>query len=270
MKLLTFSMFSKSFQIRIVVTNHRFAFHLACISHLEFICISDSQRQHFRTTAWKIGASQSEDRMVWNERVWWNLPSRHGMRVCWMSLDQASSPSCPWYTVTRQLVIWIPRKSTLSRSSLPTSTKTQQVINVTSTGSRNLLQLSSSSVTLFFHWLKAKGNGNGGRLSSCLRVSEVASDWSKPYFSSCCLIRSFVDSLIKLIKNKFASFCNLFCCFAVVPYLGHLVPPDSSRSRSAPFLAPPGIKWMGIARICSFSFCPFLPFLWPSTHWDVI
>ena len=62
--------------------------------------------------------------------------------------------------------------------------KTQQVINVTCTGSRNLSELSSSSVTLFFHWSKAKGNGNGGRLSSCLMVWEAASDWSKPYFSS--------------------------------------------------------------------------------------
>ena len=52
------------------------------------------------------------------------------------------------------------------------------------TGSRNLSELSSSSVTLFFHWSKAKGNGNGGRLSSCLMVWEAASDWSKPYFSS--------------------------------------------------------------------------------------
>ena len=62
--------------------------------------------------------------------------------------------------------------------------KTQQVINVACTGSRNLLELSFSSVTLFFHWSKAKGNGNGGRLSSCLMVWEAASDWSKPYFSS--------------------------------------------------------------------------------------
>ena len=50
--------------------------------------------------------------------------------------------------------------------------------------SPNLSELSSSSVTLFFHWSKAKGNGNGGRLSSCLMVWEAASDWSKPYFSS--------------------------------------------------------------------------------------
>ena len=48
----------------------------------------------------------------------------------------------------------------------------------------NLSELSSLSVTLFFHWSKAKGNGNGGRLSSCLMVLEAASDWSKPYFSS--------------------------------------------------------------------------------------
>ena len=62
--------------------------------------------------------------------------------------------------------------------------KTQQVINIACTGSHNFLELSSSSVTLFFHWSKAKGNGNGGRLSSCLMVWEAASDWSKPYFSS--------------------------------------------------------------------------------------
>ena len=50
--------------------------------------------------------------------------------------------------------------------------------------SRNLSELSSSSVTLFFHWLKAKWNGNGGKLSFCLMVWEAASDWSKQYFSS--------------------------------------------------------------------------------------
>ena len=48
--------------------------------------------------------------------------------------------------------------------------KTQQVTNLTCTGSRNLSELSSSSVTVFFHWSKAKGNGNGGRLCSCLMV----------------------------------------------------------------------------------------------------
>ena len=40
-------------------------------------------------------------------------------------------------------------------------------------------------------------------------------------------------------------------------YLGHLVPPDSSRSGR---LAPPGIKWMGTARISSFSSCLFFAF----------
>ena len=39
------------------------------------------------------------------------------------------------------------------------------------------------SINQLFHWSKAKGNGNGGRLSTCLMVWKAASDWSISLFS---------------------------------------------------------------------------------------
>ena len=54
-------------------------------------------------------------------------------------------------------------------------TKTWMVINVIRTH-HPTSEFSSSSVTVFFHWSKAKGNGNGGRLSSYLMVWGAASN----------------------------------------------------------------------------------------------
>ena len=128
MELLTFSMMSKSFQNRDVFTN-RFPFSLVGLY------FSLKVRLYFSFT--KTTLQESEDhwlksfssevwislslKMEWPEtRVWWNVPSRHGMRVCWL----AGSPSWPIHGGNRRLhhANWWsgfpPRKSSLSRKSI--------------------------------------------------------------------------------------------------------------------------------------------------------
>ena len=73
----------------------------------------------------------------------------------------------------------------------------------------------------------------------------------------CTLIHNY---LTKLLVEPFNWYSNLIVPrspdkvgailpWYVLPYLPHLLLHESSRS------APPGIEWMGITQICSFSFC---------------
>ena len=110
---------------------------------------------------------------------WFNIPERDKSGFCaWDNPVRVGKFTCQNCCAGRPYTRPILNFIHLSDSRTQLNSPTPQ------DSSPNRSELSSSSATLFFHWSKAKGNGNGGRLCSCLMVWEAASDWSKQYFSS--------------------------------------------------------------------------------------